>query len=201
MTKKPKSRLPFDARRKVILVEALKLFASHGFHGVSVESIAVASDITKPVLYDHFPSKEKLYLAVICNIREKLMAASARFFSSDGDLRMRIRTGIEEFFIFSETNPGAIRVLLTSPDDIKELKKELNRIQDEVTENLVTLFARIVVRGRGGSNISPRLKLKIEFIKQGIHGLAKWWPDHPHISRTELVEAVTDVVWKWIDAL
>jgi len=191
-----RSRLPFAERRRVILDAALGLFAKRGFRGVSVEAIAAAANITKPVLYDHFPSKQRLFLEVVREIRAKLMSLGATALSSGADRRQAVRAAVDAFFLFSETNPGAIRVLLTSPDGIKSLKRELNRIQDEVTVGLVGLLTEKVLKDSPGARKLPELKLQVEFIKQGMHGLAKWWPEQKQVSRSDLTGAVMSVVWK-----
>lgn len=193
-----RSRLLFAERRRVILDAALSLFAKHGFRGVSVEAIAAAANITKPVLYDHFPSKQRLFLEVVREIRARLMSLGATALSSGADRQQAVRAAVDAFFLFSEANPGAIRVLLTSPDDIKGLKRELNRIQDEVTVGLFRLLTEKVLADFPDTRKLPGLKFQVEFIKQGMHGLAKWWPEQKQVSRSNLTDAVMNVIWKGI---
>ena len=50
-------RLPAAERRDQLLVVALDVFASQGFHATSMNDIAAAAGVTKPVLYQHFSSK------------------------------------------------------------------------------------------------------------------------------------------------
>ena len=57
--------MPRDARREQVLAVAQELFANEGFHHVSMDHIAVRAEVSKPVLYRHFPSKLDLYLAVV----------------------------------------------------------------------------------------------------------------------------------------
>lgn len=64
-----------DERRAQILAHARDLFASEGFHHVSMEDIAERAKVTKPVLYRHFPSKLDLYVAVIDQRGEDLLSA------------------------------------------------------------------------------------------------------------------------------
>ena len=54
-------RLPADERRQQLLAVACDLFARGGFHDTSMDDIAEAASVTKPVLYQHFPSKRALY--------------------------------------------------------------------------------------------------------------------------------------------
>lgn len=61
MTKKSQIRLSSAERRQMILLQAGKLFAQKGLHGVTTKEIAKACDVSEPVLYQHFATKEVLY--------------------------------------------------------------------------------------------------------------------------------------------
>ena len=59
------TRLPADERRDQLLDVALEVFATAGFHGASMNEIAEAAGVTKPVLYQHFDSKNDLFAALL----------------------------------------------------------------------------------------------------------------------------------------
>jgi len=59
-----RSRLPRDERRAILLSAALEVFTVSGYHAASMDEIADRAGVSKPVLYQHFPSKLDLYLAV-----------------------------------------------------------------------------------------------------------------------------------------
>lgn len=67
-----------DARREQVLAVARDLFAHEGFHHVSMDDIAERAEVSKPVLYRHFPSKLDLYLVVVDRRGEALVAAVDR---------------------------------------------------------------------------------------------------------------------------
>lgn len=64
-----------DIRRAQILEVAQDLFARQGYHHVSMDDIADHAEVSKPVLYRHFPSKLDLYLDVVDHRAEALLAA------------------------------------------------------------------------------------------------------------------------------
>ena len=68
-------RMPRDARRAQVLRVAQELFSTEGFHHVSMDDIADRAEVSKPVLYRHFPSKLDLYLAVVDQRGADLFAA------------------------------------------------------------------------------------------------------------------------------
>ncbi len=68
-----RKRLPAARRRSQLLEVALDRFAASGFHGTSMEEIADAAGVTKPVLYQHFGSKRTLYLELLETVGEELL--------------------------------------------------------------------------------------------------------------------------------
>ena len=60
-----KARLPRDERRAILLSAALEVFTAAGYHSAAMDEIADRANVSKPVLYQHFPSKLDLYLAVL----------------------------------------------------------------------------------------------------------------------------------------
>lgn len=60
-----KARLPRDERRAILLNAALEVFTAAGYHSAAMDEIADRASVSKPVLYQHFPSKLDLYLAVL----------------------------------------------------------------------------------------------------------------------------------------
>ncbi len=68
-------RLPASERREQILDVAIQVFARNGFHGSSMNDIADAAGVTKPVLYQHFDSKQDLYLALLDEVGMRMLTA------------------------------------------------------------------------------------------------------------------------------
>src|SRR3954469_13093393 len=66
------ARLPTAARRRQLLDSALDVFATRGFHGASMNDVADAAGVTKPVLYQHFASKRKLFVELLEDVGSRL---------------------------------------------------------------------------------------------------------------------------------
>jgi len=58
-------RLPRSARRKQLLAAAQQVFVAQGYHAAAMDDIAERAGVSKPVLYQHFPGKLELYLALL----------------------------------------------------------------------------------------------------------------------------------------
>ena len=67
------TRLARPARRKQLLGAAHELFVAHGYHAAAMDDIAERAGVSKPVLYQHFPSKLELYLALLDQHAESLV--------------------------------------------------------------------------------------------------------------------------------
>src|SRR5262252_9601490 len=59
------NRLPKPARRRQLLAAAQEVFVAQGYHAAAMDDIAERAGVSKPVLYQHFPSKLDLYVALL----------------------------------------------------------------------------------------------------------------------------------------
>src|SRR3954447_2746096 len=58
-------RLPRSQRRAQLLTAAQEVFVAQGYHAAAMDDIAERAGVSKPVLYQHFPGKLELYLALL----------------------------------------------------------------------------------------------------------------------------------------
>src|SRR5436305_9388968 len=58
-------RMPPERRREQLLDAALSVIVEQGYGGVSIEAIARAAGVTRPVVYDHFPNLARLLHALV----------------------------------------------------------------------------------------------------------------------------------------
>src|SRR4051812_30373164 len=68
----PHGRVPRAVREQQLLDVAKELFARKGYQGTSIEDIARGAGVTRPIVYDHFDSKDSLYLACVRGARNEL---------------------------------------------------------------------------------------------------------------------------------
>ena len=131
------TRLPAEQRRRQLLDVACTVFATHGFHATSMDDVASAAGVTKPVLYQHFPSKRALFVELLENVGHELLGllaeatrnarATAQQFASDAGARVgRIRSanqgmiqifgsdGFDESGAFSPTSAPVKKIRVVS---------------------------------------------------------------------------------------
>src|ERR671925_975496 len=98
----PRGRTPRAVREAQMVAAAERLFAERGYHGVSMDQIAAASGITKPMLYDYFGSKEGLFLACVERARGRLFEEIASAVRGASEPEEALRAGVEAFLSFAD---------------------------------------------------------------------------------------------------
>jgi AcrR family transcriptional regulator len=193
-------RIRGPERRKRILDAAAEGFATRGYHATSVGQIAEAAGITKPVIYDHFASKRDLFVALLEQAREELLALGVEAMRADAPTEERVRSAVEAFFSYVDAHPATARVLFTPPVGEPDLLTESQRVQADATAGIATLLAAEPGLFAGARDRRRRVEMLSEFFKQGMHGLAIWSMDHPGIPRRALVDTAMALVWIGLQA-
>ncbi|WP_346844481.1 TetR/AcrR family transcriptional regulator [uncultured Rothia sp.] len=107
-------RLPKELRRQQLVFSALRVFSSQGYHITTMNHIASAADVTKPVLYQHFKSKRDLYLAVLDEQINDLTKRIIEPLYQTENNRGRVEGALGAFFEFIRTNPQGYRLIFES---------------------------------------------------------------------------------------
>ena len=107
-------RLPRQERRTQLLAAALEVFVAQGYHAAAMDDIADRAGVSKPVLYQHFPSKLDLYLALLDAGGQQLTARVREALLSTHDNKLRVQATIESYFAFVEESAGAFRLVFES---------------------------------------------------------------------------------------
>jgi AcrR family transcriptional regulator len=104
-----------DVRRAQILEIAQDLFSRQGYHHVSMDDIAERAEVSKPVLYRHFPSKLDLYLDVVDHRAEALLdAIDAALADDPADGRAVVRALVRAYVEFVERAGDSFSLLFES---------------------------------------------------------------------------------------
>jgi AcrR family transcriptional regulator len=104
-------RLPAEQRRTQLLSVAIEVFGERGFHATSMDEVAEAAGVTKPVLYQHFPSKRALYRELLDEVDAQLVARLVDATAGAASGRERVEAGFAAYFRFVAENRAAFRLL------------------------------------------------------------------------------------------
>jgi AcrR family transcriptional regulator len=108
------TRLPKPARRRQLLGAAREVFVAQGYHAAAMDEIAERAGVSKPVLYQHFPGKLELYLALLDESADELSAAVRSALASTTDNKQRVTATFTAFFDFVQGTGQAFRLVFES---------------------------------------------------------------------------------------
>ena len=180
-------RLARAERERLMLRAAGEAFATHGFHGSSMDEIARAAGITKPMLYRYFGSKEGLYAAYLQmtgrELVDKVRAPDTRGESP----QVRLRAGLRAFLGYVKEHRAGWTVLhgeTTSPTDA-QVAREVAELRGRIIVMLTTLFDD---------------EAFAHAFTGAAESLATWWVNQPQPSideGTEILMRIAEAATGW----
>ncbi|MFM7624424.1 MAG: TetR/AcrR family transcriptional regulator [Actinomycetota bacterium] len=190
----PKSRLPRDERRAQLLVAALEIFTASGYHAASMDEIAERASVSKPVLYQHFPSKLDLYLAVLDLHIDSLVFAIQKAIASTRDNRNRVKATIEAYFGFIEGEGEAFRLLFESDMSVEpQVRKRLERMSYDCA-----VAVSAVISADTGLPKDESMILAIGLIGCAQITARHWLEKGGKIDKTQASALIASLLWRGI---
>jgi AcrR family transcriptional regulator len=191
-------RMRAPERRQQLLDVARKVFGRRGYHTVTMDAVAKEAGVTKPILYDHFPSKRQLYLALLeadlANLKERLRDA----LESRAGNRERIRGSFQAYFDFVDDHAEGFRLLMQEAvGGEREFRDMVGRFRNEV----LTQVTDVIVRESKGALDRERA----EDVALGLIGMAELAalrdPGAPKDERSRTVDTLVRLAWRGITGL
>ena len=188
------SRLPRGARRLQLLNAAQEVFVAQGFHAAAMDDIADRAGVSKPVLYQHFPGKRELYLALLEQQVDELTDRVRQAMAGTEDNSERVHGAVGAYYEFIDADGEAFRLVFES--DLRN-DDDVRAIVDRGTRACVEAIAEVIAADTGAD--AERALL----LASGLTGLAetsaRWWlPRKGSISRDEAVSLMTALAWRGI---
>ena len=135
-------RLPAPARREQILDVSVQVFARNGFHSTSMNDVADAAGVTKPVLYQHFDSKQDLYLALLEEAGNRLRNTVTKAVASATNGKEQTEFGFKAYFRWVANDHDAFLLLFGSrANRDEESVATIRRITAETAHAIAPLIA------------------------------------------------------------
>jgi AcrR family transcriptional regulator len=136
-------RMPRSQRRAQLLEAAQAVFVAHGYHAAAMDEIAEQAGVSKPVLYQHFPGKLDLYLALLdqhCETLESLVR-EALTQSADNN-RERVAATIEAYYSFVTQDGAAFRMVFESDlTSVAQVRSRLDNVELTCAEAIADVIA------------------------------------------------------------
>jgi AcrR family transcriptional regulator len=189
-----KARLPRDERRAILLTAALEVFTAAGYHSAAMDEIADRASVSKPVLYQHFPSKLDLYLAVLDLHIDSLVFELQKAISSTPDNSKRVHATVVAYFEFIENEGEAFRLLFESDMSVEpQVRERLNRM----TYDCAAAVSAIISNDTGLPQEVAML-LGVGLIGYTQVTARHWLDRDSKLTRQQAVELVENLMWRGI---
>ena len=194
MTDDKTARLPRDERRAQLLVAALEVFTVAGYHSAAMDEIADRANVSKPVLYQHFPSKLELYLAVLDMHIDSLVFAIQKAIASNRENSSRVAATVEAYFGFIDSEGEAFRLLFESDMSLEpQVRERLNRMTYDCAAAVSAVISIDTGLGKEES-----MMLAVGIIGT-VQTSARHWLDRDgKIDRQRATELVMNLIWRGI---
>jgi len=186
------ARLPRSARREQLLGAAQEVFVAQGYHAAAMDDIAERAGVSKPVLYQHFPGKLELYLALLDKHCDALVDATREALDATTDNKQRVAATMEAYFHYVSSESGAFRLVFES--DLTNEPAVRERV-DRAADMSATLVSKVIAEDTD----LPEAESKL--LAVGVCGLAQitaryWLSQGLEIPRDEAVRLVASLAWR-----
>ncbi len=184
------ARLPAARRREQLLQVALETFAGQGFHQTSMNEIAERAGVTKPVLYQHFASKRDLYLELLNDVADDLMAGIKTATATADGPRDQVERGFAAIFSWMADKPARFGILF-SGDTVRE--PEFSGVAAATEQTAAATIAELIqVEGMDDEH---RL-----ILGYGIMGMVEvicrhWVQQNVEFDPTEMAAQTANLAW------
>lgn len=167
MSTPARRRMSTAERRRQLLDVGCTAFARLGPDGVSMEELAARAGVSKPVVYEHFGSKEGFYDAVVAEEMERLEAVIAGAMSL-GRARLRIERAVLALLTYVEEHPDGFTIVARDPATKEGFATLLGNATSRVSHILGAAFTR------AGLDPSPATLYSQAMVGM-VSQTAQWW--------------------------
>jgi AcrR family transcriptional regulator len=187
-------RLPRKQRRAQLLESALEVFVRQGYHAAAMDDIAERAGVSKPVLYQHFPGKLELYLALLDRHCEAIVAKVQAAMEATTDNKERVRGAVQAYFDFVDHESGAFRLVFES--DLRNEPAVRERVE-QVERGCIAAITDTIISDTGVS------KSRAELLASGLVGAAEtaaqfWLAGGRQVPKAEAEALLASLSWRGI---
>lgn len=177
----------------MVLAAARDVFSRNGFHAASMDEIAEAAGVSKPVLYQHFPGKQELYEALLDDASEGVIRALQCAIATADGPRGRVHATMEAFFeIVVDPNSGLRLVfesdLVGQPEIRQKIDEVLRRAADVILSQLQLEI----------DLPEPEIRLLSIYLVGMAEVGARYWMEHKQdkIAKERAIDIAAFLMWR-----
>ena len=135
--------MPRRERRAQLLESALEVFVAQGYHAAAMDDIAERAGVSKPVLYQHFPGKLDLYLALLDASCDTIIDNCREALESTQDNKQRVAATMDAFYEYVAGDNGAFRLVFESDlTNEPAVREQVDRVTSECASMIAARHPR-----------------------------------------------------------
>lgn len=187
-------RMPRSQRRAQLLEAAQAVFVARGYHAAAMDEIADRAGVSKPVLYQHFPGKLELYLALLdrqCEALEGHVREALRSHPQD-DNRELVMATIGAYYAFVTREDAAFRMVFES--DLTSVPAVRQRL-DTLELTCAELIADVIAEDTGLSEESAML-LGVALAGMAQISARHWLAQNTDLARDDAAALIGALAWR-----
>jgi len=185
-------RMPRGERRAQLLAAATDVFVNNGYHATVMDDIAERAGVSKPVLYQHFPGKLTLYLALLERHTDELVRRVREAIEETHDNWQRVRNAVRVYFDFVDSDDKAFRLVFES--DLRN-QTTVQAVVERMYTACVQTIAQAVAADAGlDANRAWLVAVGVVGISEDS---ARYWLTRRHeLPKEEAVALTASLAWK-----
>ncbi|NUR89201.1 MAG: TetR/AcrR family transcriptional regulator [Nonomuraea sp.] len=188
------TRLPRLARRRQLLSAAQEVFVENGYHAAAMDEIADRAGVSKPVLYQHFPGKLELYLALLDLHVDDMVNRCREALDSTHENKLRVQATFSAFFDFVSSQGEAFRLVFES--DLRHVAPVRQRVE-RALHQCAEMVSAVIQEDTGCTSDEAHL------LGVGLVGMAEvsaryWVTQHDPIPKDAAEQLMARLAWRGI---
>ncbi|MDP9806133.1 AcrR family transcriptional regulator [Trueperella bonasi] len=197
-TPRPKrARMTRIERREQLITIGRQLFAAHGFDAVSVEEIASAAGVSKPVIYEHFGGKEGLYQVIVDRETTTLNEILEEQIRPDLHPRQALEGTIVGLLDYIEINPDGFGLMVHQSPDVLA-GSQFSTIMSDMGEHLTKLLGAYF--GQLGFDVETA-PLYGQMLAGMVGTMGQSWAREKEPSKDVLAAHLVNLTWNGLRGL
>jgi AcrR family transcriptional regulator len=188
------ARMPRSERRTQLLGAALEVFVANGYHAAAMDDIAERAGVSKPVLYQHFPGKLELYLALLEQSCDAMITKVRDALASTQDNNERVARTVQAFYDYVASDSGAYRLVFESDlTNEPAVREQVDRVTNECTESIAEVIA-------ADTNLPEPAALLLAVSLVGMAQVSSrfWLDSRRRMNKDEAATFVGNLAWRGI---
>jgi len=183
-------RVPRAVRREQLLQLAEELFMENGHGGFSIDDLCRAAGVSRPIIYEHFGSKDGIYIACLTGIRAEFGQALLAAAAESPDLASTAQNCARAWFEILERDPRRWSLVYGGATGlVGPMADQLADLRDQTVQQIAGLAARFAPDAE-----AEQITAWAHAVSGAGEQLGRWWIRNLEIPRERVVAFYSDFI-------